>query len=410
MRVHLKGDVICTVVILTVLCIILYTQYGFTAMWGIQNLIKETSNTRVLLGTTAKRLEEELGAPRLHSGQMCNSEPVDEGAVQPTRAPSSSRPPFNFKQYLRNKDCRDFKLLLNQPGKCVGDTFLLIAIKSVAEEFEKREVVRKTWGAEGLLNGVKIKMVFLLGVPKNQTEFPEWELLLRYESRAHRDILLWDFQDTFFNLTLKEINFLKWLDVFCPGVKFIFKGDADVYVNVDNIVELLKERSPGEDVFIGDVIHQAQPIRSKKSKYFIPEMVYGQGIYPAYAGGGGFIMSGFTAKRLERACREVELFPIDDVFMGMCLLRIGLKPDSHEGFRTFGIVRPSAAPHLQVFDPCFYRELMVVHSLTVSEMWLMWKLLHDPEVQCNTKVVVRKPFKWMKKRQKQREDLGLKLS
>ncbi|XP_034784213.2 UDP-GlcNAc:betaGal beta-1,3-N-acetylglucosaminyltransferase 9 [Acipenser ruthenus] len=409
MRVHLKGDVICTVVILTVLCIILYTQYGFTAMWGIQNLIKETSNTRVLLGTTAKRLEE-FATPRLHSGQMCNSEPVDEGTVQPTRAPSSARPPFNFKQYLRNKDCRDFKLLLNQPGKCVGDTFLLIAIKSVAEEFEKREVVRKTWGAEGLLNGVKIKMVFLLGVPKNQTVFPEWELLLRYESRAHRDILLWDFQDTFFNLTLKEINFLKWLDVFCPSVKFIFKGDADVYVNVDNIVELLKERSPGEDVFIGDVIYQAQPIRSKKSKYFIPETVYGQGIYPAYAGGGGFIMSGFTAKRLERACREVELFPIDDVFMGMCLLRIGLKPDSHEGFRTFGIVRPSAAPHLKVFDPCFYRELMVVHSLTVAEMWLMWKLLHDPEVQCNTKVVVRKQFKWTKKQQKQKEDLGLKLS
>ncbi|RXM33554.1 UDP-GlcNAc:betaGal beta-1,3-N-acetylglucosaminyltransferase 9 [Acipenser ruthenus] len=409
MRVHLKGDVICTVVILTVLCIILYTQYGFTAMWGIQNLIKETSNTRVLLGTTAKRLEE-FATPRLHSGQMCNSEPVDEGTVQPTRAPSSARPPFNFKQYLRNKDCRDFKLLLNQPGKCVGDTFLLIAIKSVAEEFEKREVVRKTWGAEGLLNGVKIKMVFLLGVPKNQTVFPEWELLLRYESRAHRDILLWDFQDTFFNLTLKEINFLKWLDIFCPSVKFIFKGDADVYVNVDNIVELLKERSPGEDVFIGDVIYQAQPIRSKKSKYFIPETVYGQGIYPAYAGGGGFIMSGFTAKRLERACREVELFPIDDVFMGMCLLRIGLKPDSHEGFRTFGIVRPSAAPHLKVFDPCFYRELMVVHSLTVAEMWLMWKLLHDPEVQCNTKVVVRKQFKWTKKQQKQKEDLGLKLS
>ncbi|MGH0148366.1 UNVERIFIED_CONTAM: hypothetical protein FKN15_012687 [Acipenser sinensis] len=84
------------------------------------------------------------------SGEMCNSEPVDEGAVQPTRTPSSSRPPFNFKQHLRNKDCRDFRLLLNQPGKCVGDTFLLIAIKSVAGEFEKREVVCKTWGTEGL--------------------------------------------------------------------------------------------------------------------------------------------------------------------------------------------------------------------------------------------------------------------
>lgn len=92
---------------------------------------------------------------------------------------------------------------------------------------------------------------------------------------------------------------------------------------------------------------------------------------------------------------QVELFPIDDVFLGMCLQLIGLKPSRHQGFRTFGIPRPSAAPHLQTFDPCFYRELMVVHSLSVPQIWLMWNLLHDPKLSCHNRTSPTSwPFRW----------------
>lgn len=92
---------------------------------------------------------------------------------------------------------------------------------------------------------------------------------------------------------------------------------------------------------------------------------------------------------------QVELFPIDDVFLGMCLQLIGIKPSRHQGFRTFGIPRPSAAPHLQTFDPCFYRELMVVHSLSVPQIWLMWNLLHDPKLSCHNRTSwTPRPFKW----------------
>lgn len=92
---------------------------------------------------------------------------------------------------------------------------------------------------------------------------------------------------------------------------------------------------------------------------------------------------------------QVELFPIDDVFLGMCLQLIGIKPLRHQGFRTFGISRPSAAPNLQTFDPCFYRELMVVHSLSVPQIWLMWNLLHDPKLSChNSSRPTSWPFRW----------------
>lgn len=92
---------------------------------------------------------------------------------------------------------------------------------------------------------------------------------------------------------------------------------------------------------------------------------------------------------------QVELFPIDDVFLGMCLQLIGVKPLRHQGFRTFGISRPSAAPNLQTFDPCFYRELMVVHSLSVPQIWLMWNLLHDPKLSCHNRTRSTSwPFRW----------------
>lgn len=91
----------------------------------------------------------------------------------------------------------------------------------------------------------------------------------------------------------------------------------------------------------------------------------------------------------------MELFPIDDVFLGMCLQLIGVKPSRHQGFRTFGIPQPSAAPHLQTFDPCFYRELMVVHSLSGAQIWLMWRLLHEPGLRCHSRArPTARPFAW----------------
>ncbi|KAF7665389.1 hypothetical protein LDENG_00145550 [Lucifuga dentata] len=321
--------------------------------------------------------------------------------------PLPTMPPFDFEGYLREKDNRKFKLLIDQPEKCNiggrkgegGSTtapYMLVAVKSVAADFDKRQVVRRTWGKEGVFeHGITIRTVFLLGVPRNRSTLPLWDRLLAYESETFQDILLWDFDDTFFNLTLKETHFLEWVNSSCPDVRFIFKGDTDVYVNIENILEMLRGQRPDKDLFVGDIIFHAKPIRRRSSKYYVPEFVYGAGLYPSYAGGGGFVMSGHTARKLSSACQQVELFPIDDVFLGMCLQLIGIKPSRHEAFRTFGIPRPSAAPHLQTFDPCFYRELIVVHRLSVPQIWLMWNLLHDPTLTChNRKTPTAWPFKW----------------
>ncbi|XP_075997966.1 UDP-GlcNAc:betaGal beta-1,3-N-acetylglucosaminyltransferase 9 isoform X2 [Genypterus blacodes] len=440
---HVKADVVFTMLLLVLFCVLLYAHQVLLSsgwdkpMWKMEISTGSNSSSRTLLGANVKA--------RVGKGVTQNSPGVPSGSLDPklpprkpqskSKSPQSKSkaaqsksksqvkskgkakgrrksatflptlPPFDFEGYLREKDNREFKLLIDQPEKCHmgeggeggGDAlYMLIAVKSVAADFDKRQVVRRTWGKAGLFeNGLSIRTVFLLGVPRNRSALPLWDRLLAYESQTFRDILLWDFDDTFFNLTLKETHFLEWVNTSCPDVRFIFKGDADVYVNIDNILEMLQGRNSDEDFFVGDIIFHAKPIRRRSSKYYVPEFVYGAGLYPSYAGGGGFVMSGYTARKLSAACQQVELFPIDDVFLGMCLQLIGVKPLRHEGFRTFGIHRPSAAPHLQTFDPCFYRELMVVHSLNVPQIWLMWNLLHDPKLTChNRKAPTAWPFKW----------------
>ncbi|XP_045893259.1 UDP-GlcNAc:betaGal beta-1,3-N-acetylglucosaminyltransferase 9 isoform X2 [Micropterus dolomieu] len=441
---HVKGDVICTMLLLILFCLLLYARQVVLSsgwdrpVWKLE-VHGSTSSSRTLLGASGAKVipESPVFTSRPSEPQLPLCKPQDKSKppqakskpqvkskgkstlrrknVVPTKAACKAlptMPPFDFEGYLREKDNRDFKLLIDQPEKChiigadkeegggsKGSTkppYMLIAVKSIAADFDKRQVVRRTWGKEGLFqNGVSIRTVFLLGVPRNRTALPLWDRLLTYESQTFRDILLWDFDDTFFNLTLKETHFLKWVNSTCPHVKFIFKGDADVYVNVENILEMLQGQKPDEDLFVGDIIIHAKPIRRRNSKYFVPEFVYGGGLYPNYAGGGGFVMSGHTARRLSSACQQVELFPIDDVFLGMCLQLISVKPLRHQGFRTFGIPRPSAAPHLQTFDPCFYRELMVVHSLSVPQIWLMWNLLHDPKLSCHNRTSPTSlPFRW----------------
>ncbi|XP_026221005.1 UDP-GlcNAc:betaGal beta-1,3-N-acetylglucosaminyltransferase 9 isoform X2 [Anabas testudineus] len=438
---HAKGDVMCTLVLLLLFCLLLYARQVVVSsgwdrpVWKLE-VHSSTSSSRTLLETNRAKVGQESPgypssssephlppckpksnskAPQSKSKPQVKSKGKSKSRRKnavPTKTPGRAlptMPPFDFEGYLRQKDNRNFKLLIDQPEKChIGGAggridkdstsapYMLIAVKSIAADFDKRQVVRRTWGKEGRFqNGVFIRTVFLLGVPRNQTALPLWDRLLTYESETFRDILLWDFEDTFFNLTLKETHFLTWVNNSCPDVKFIFKGDADVYVNIENILEMLQGQKPDEDLFVGDIIIHAKPIRRRSSKYYVPEFVYGGGLYPNYAGGGGFVMSGHTARRLSSACQQVELFPIDDVFLGMCLQRIDVKPSRHQGFRTFGIPRPSAAPHLQTFDPCFYRELMVVHSLSVPQIWLMWNLLHDPKLSCHNRTsATSRPFKW----------------
>lgn len=293
-----------------------------------------------------------------------------------------------FHQFVLYRHCKYFPMLINHPEKCSGDVHLLMVVKSVIEQHDRREAVRKTWGKEQEIDGKKIRTLFLLGSPSAGKDSKNLQKLAEYEDRIYRDILQWDFMDTFFNLTLKEVNFLKWFNIYCPRVQFIFKGDDDVFVNTNNVLELLgfrKEDPKVGGLFVGDTISKAVPIRNSQSKYFIPKELYDKP-YPPYVGGGGFLMASGLARKLFAVSDDTELFPIDDVFLGMCLQKAGHAPELHPGFKTFGIMKRKVSPMNN--DPCFYRNLLVIHKLSPEELLNMWKIVFNEHLICSKRIIL----------------------
>lgn len=301
--------------------------------------------------------------------------------------------PQHVRDFLLHRHCRDFPLLQDvPPAKCAQPVFLLLVVKSSPSNYERRELVRRTWGRERKVQGVQLRRLFLVGTASHPLEAPKVNRLLAIEARVHRDILQWDFHDTFFNLTLKQVLFLQWQETRCPNASFLLNGDDDVFAHTDNMISYLMGHNPDHHLFVGHLIYNVGPIRNPWSKYYVPKIVMQEEHYPPYCGGGGFLLSRFTATALRKASHTLDLFPIDDVFLGMCLEKEGLKPASHNGIRTAGVWAPS--DRLSSFDPCFYRELLLVHRFLPYEMLLMWDALSQPNITCGKRVHINSGDGW----------------
>lgn len=285
--------------------------------------------------------------------------------------------PQRFQDFLLYMRCRTYPMLINQPHVCDNKPYLLLAVKSLVPHFDRRQAIRESWGRAGVLANQTVVTVFLLGNTMMVDHFPDLFGMLKHEAELHGDILQWDYRDTFFNLTLKEVLFLKWFSQHCPHAQYVLKGDDDVFVNTLRIIDFLEGLSKGKanDLFIGDVISDAGPHRDQKLKYFIPESFF-VGKYPPYAGGGGYLYSGELAQRLYAVSQQVALYPIDDVYTGMCLKKLGLAPEKHIGFKTFDIEEKYR------HNPCIYRNLMLVHSRTPQEMLKIWSWIVHPDIEC----------------------------
>ncbi|XP_048832326.1 N-acetyllactosaminide beta-1,3-N-acetylglucosaminyltransferase 3-like [Brienomyrus brachyistius] len=303
--------------------------------------------------------------------------------------PGFSTLPGHIQNFLYYRHCRHFPMLLDVPHLCgatpeeSANVFLLLVIKSSPLNYDRREVLRKTWAKERLQDGVWIRRVFLSGVFGSGEEQRKLNKLLWLEHQENNDILQWDFNDSFFNLTLKQVLFLEWMMRNCPQVHFLLNGDDDIFANTDNMVEYLqnlKDNDGNKHLFTGHLIHYVGPIREPGSKYYVPVQVQESNSYPPYCGGGGFLLSGFTATVIYNMSHSIDLLPIDDVYMGMCLEKAGLEPVSHFGVRTAGLHVPSLKA--DKLDPCYYREIMLVHRFLPHQIFTMWHEIHDPKLKC----------------------------
>ncbi|KAM6902471.1 N-acetyllactosaminide beta-1,3-N-acetylglucosaminyltransferase 2 [Xenentodon cancila] len=370
------------------------------AMWNQLQHAWDRDNNPILRGNMTRMRRKPKARLLTEIEDECLSDCMSHKCSVP-RTHVLSNLPEHIRAFIMSMHCREYPLLINQPDMCrrsdgfgVDSPVLLMAIKSQVGNFENRQAIRETWGYSGLVGGNSnkkgglVRTVFLLGRQDSSTgPHPDLKNLLEHENQKYGDILQWDFSDTFFNLTLKDLLLWQWLHQYCPTATFVFKGDDDVFVRTDVLLDyLLKKREEhilwrgntnktDMDLFVGDVISNAMPNREPSTKYYIPESFY-QGMYPPYAGGGGVVYSGSLAFRLKEVSERVRLFPIDDVYLGMCLQRLGLSPSHHPGFLTFDL------PVTDRGNPCAYKTVLLVHRRSPKEILTLWKQLQSMPDQC----------------------------
>ncbi|XP_051951100.1 N-acetyllactosaminide beta-1,3-N-acetylglucosaminyltransferase 3-like [Xyrauchen texanus] len=322
------------------------------------------------------------------SATLQPSFPSCEQDVNAANVTGFSKLPHHVQDFLLYRHCREFPMLQEVPTKCGGpknsaDVFLLLVIKSSPENYDRRQVLRKTWAKEQQHKGLWMRRIFIIGTSGTGFDKQRLNKLVKLENDENQDILQWDFNDTFFNLTLKQILFLQWMDRWCPQARFLLNGDDDIFANTFNMVEYLQGQEGNDGskhLFTGHLIQNVGPIRHPASKYYIPVQVQESERYPPYCGGGGFLLSGFTARTIYNMSHSITILPIDDVYMGMCLEKAGLHPESHFGVRTAGLYIPSQ--NVDTFHPCYYREIILVHRFLPHQIFVMWNEILDPNLKC----------------------------
>ncbi|KAM7398956.1 hypothetical protein PAMP_018256 [Pampus punctatissimus] len=320
--------------------------------------------------------------PFRHDSRWSQCRETNEELLQ-TNVHDITSYPVLFRDFLQGMNCRSPPVLVNQPNKCIsgekkGDnkTFLLFAIKSTPGNFERRQAVRETWGREEVYKGgLRVRTVFLLG--SSSPDDPDLSSLLTFEALHFGDILQWDFRESLLNLTLKMNMFLQWTMKQCPHVSFAFSGDDDVFVNTPALLSYLQSLEPSKasQLYVGHVINTAKPHRDPHSKYYIPLTFY-DGPYPAYTGGGGFLISGALLKPLYSVSRVIPFYPIDDVYTGMCAKALDVAPEAHAGFQTFDVKEEDRE------NLCVHKDLILIHQRSPQQVKKLWKGIHSTLLTC----------------------------
>lgn len=217
-----------------------------------------------------------------------------------------------------------------------------------------------------------MKIVFLVGqIPNTETQ-----ARINEESQLNNDVVQESFFDTYNNLTLKTVMMLKWVNSNCIdkgffffhflffeqllsstvkwhlkmlcwhfrfliAAKFVMKCDDDTFVNVPNLMHfllggtipvydatlreydqrtVLARNSPNrmrvtENLLIGARFCHAKPVGNISSKWYAPNYMYEDKVYPNYLSGSGYVMSIDAVAKLYNATLSAPLFHLEDVYL-----------------------------------------------------------------------------------------------
>ncbi|CAH8475265.1 unnamed protein product [Schistosoma bovis] len=208
-------------------------------------------------------------------------------------------------------------------------THIIIFIKSTINKFELRQALRNTWANKKcyIHYGIYAYIYFTLG----RENLTHWfnstiQSKLLIEHKQFNDIIQFNFIESYYNLTRKLIGTIEYATLHCLNTKFIIIIDEDFIVNPIHLIKLLLNINHKDySTYIsGHVIKNSSPFREINSKWYMPKFIYPFDNYPNYPLGGTIIISRSLINQLNQLLYSIELFPFDDVLIGIVLDKLNI--------------------------------------------------------------------------------------
>nr|XP_054763750.1 N-acetyllactosaminide beta-1,3-N-acetylglucosaminyltransferase 4-like [Lytechinus pictus] len=245
---------------------------------------------------------------------------------------------------------------------------LIFMVTTSPKNLERRMLIRDTYGNRrrwpALSSGV-FRTVFLLGAVENKTI----QNSIHKESETYRDIIQEDFLDSYANLTLKTVMGLKWVANHCRHAKYTMKIDDDSMIHQARLLGLLKNATSVKFT-AAESLMNAPVLRNTSSKYYVSETYYPAPTYPPYLNGPGYLISTDLTEGIYKVAIKTPLFPWEDVFLGICLKRLGVTPRHIPNFMY--IVARSRELRNKKRAVNLFKSHTVVSNLRPTDMMLMW--------------------------------------
>lgn len=268
-----------------------------------------------------------------------------------------------------------YQYVLNQPAACRGATpFLVFMVPVAPQQAAERQAIRATWGAPR----ERTLTLFYAGLPEGGRASRVQEAL-EEESGKHADIIQLNFQDSYQNLTIKTVMVMHWVATHCPNASYVMKVDADIFVNVFYLMRRLRSR-PRQGFITGSVISDGKPRRDTNSKWRVSEEAYPERSFPPYVSGAGYVFSADLAARISWASRFVRMIPLEDVYVGLCLQVLGVRPVysfSLLPFRNLFELRKLE------YNRCTYSRLLIVNGVQPSQLLHVWEDFSKSHRSCS---------------------------
>ena len=194
------------------------------------------------------------------------------------------------------------------------DILLITMVPIKPNSFDKRAIIRKTWGNANFSKDMKL--IFLLAKSANEAI----NQMVVDEFAEHKDIVQKDYIDSYRNLTAKIMFGLNWVSKYCANSKYILRINDDVVVNTYLLIRHFKSIEYKPNLIYGYTIAGVGPIRSPGSKFYVSEKDYPKNYYETYIEGSAYLFTTDLASVYYKKYLNYHFPPfsiwLEDVYIG----------------------------------------------------------------------------------------------